>query len=95
MASAVPNAQYDFNLDGIDLDAAGRDVARHYLHIQLRDLDAQIERLIRVQTHESWYMLERAAISQPAAAEIIWTNRLELHYLQAAREALVEILLNL
>lgn len=69
-----------------------RAVTRRHLQTQLEELDMQIETLLRLRMHESWRTLERAALTQPAAAEIVWTGRLELLYLNAVREALLETL---
>lgn len=70
----------------------GRLATRRYLRGQLQQIDKQIEALIDDQTQMSWLSLERAAWTQPAAAEIVWTNRLELYYLHAIREAVLETL---
>jgi len=72
-----------------------RNTTRHYLQSQLRQLDAQIAALMYAQNGESWRILERAMWFQPTAAKIVWAGRLELHYLQTMREALVETLMHL
>ncbi|MFQ5854738.1 MAG: hypothetical protein ACE5LU_03725 [Anaerolineae bacterium] len=96
MARALPNTNFQSSyLDDIALDSLGRDAARRYLRSQLRELDAQIETLTHAQIQESWQILERAAWSQKGAAKIVWAGRLELYYLHAVREALVETLTRL
>lgn len=96
MARTLSNVEYQIaNLRSTALTSIGRDATRRYLRLQLLELDVQIEALIYVQTQEAWRMLERAAWMQPAAAKVIWTGRLELHYLQAVREAVVETLARL
>ena len=95
MARAAPSNQFYLNHEGIDLDGVGRDVAKHYLRIQLRQLDTQIEQLNNMQLQDAWHMLERASWGQPAAAEVTWSGRLELFYLEAVRDALLETLASL
>jgi hypothetical protein len=95
MARAVPNVHFRFDFDDTNLDHLSREVTRHYLHLRLRDLDAKIAHLTYVQEQEAWHVLERAAWREPAAAEIMWTGRLELHHLLAMREALANTLMKL
>lgn len=96
MARALPNVDNQGRyLDNITLDRLGRDVARRYLRSQLRELDTQIDTLMNAQVQESWKILERAAWSQKGAARIVWAGRLELYYLYAVREALLETLTHL
>lgn len=86
--SQVPHLSWkDFTPQG-----AGRVATRRYLRTQLKELDEQIEAILETQSRESWRALERAAAAQPAAAKIVWTSRLELYYLDAVREALLETL---
>lgn len=93
MARDLPNRRFRIpNRHDSALHSVGRNATRRYLQTQLRELDAQIEALTYAQMQDSWRMLERAAWTQPAAAEIVWTGRLELHYLYAVREALLETL---
>jgi hypothetical protein len=96
MARALPNTESRItNLDGITLDGRRRDATHRYLRVQLRELDTRIEALMHVQQQASWRVLERAAWIHPAAAEVVWTGRLELHYLHAVREAMLETLIGL
>lgn len=94
MAHAI-SSHMQFNIPDLSrlrLNSMGRSATRRHLQAQLREVDAQIESLLHTQMEEAWHILERAAWSQPAAAEIVWTGRLQLHYLYAVREALIETL---
>lgn len=96
MARTVPKFESRISsLSSLAHRGAGRNTTRHYLRTQLRQLDARIAALMYAQNGESWRMLERAMWFQPTAAEIVWAGRLELHYLQTMREALVETLMHL
>lgn len=96
MARAVPKLEPQISgLNGMAVHGTRRNTTRHYLRSQLRQLDAQIAALVYAQNGESWRILERAMWFQPAAAKLVWTGRLELHYLETMRETLVESLMHL
>ncbi|MFQ5592985.1 MAG: hypothetical protein ACE5HA_02430 [Anaerolineae bacterium] len=96
MARGVPTVKCQIaNLSYTAVNGIGRSSTRRHLLRQLRELDSEIETLARAQNKEPWRILERAMWMQPRAAEIVWRGRLELHYLQSVREALIEALIRL
>lgn len=96
MARALPNAEHQIaDLRRGSLRGVGRDTTRHHLLRQLRELDAQIETITHAQNQDWWQALERAMWLQPSAAKVVWTGRLQLHYLHTVRQALVETLTRL
>jgi len=96
MARALPGIRFSIpNLADLDIDEFAREALRQYLQKQLQRIDARIERLMQAQTQEQWFALERAAWTEPMAAEIVWDGMLELEYLHAMREAVIEALTSL
>lgn len=96
MARALPGMRFSIpNLADLDVDEFAREALRQYLERQLQRIDARIERLMEAQAQEHWSALERAAWTEPMAAEIVWDGMLELEYLHAMREAVIEVLTNL
>lgn len=96
MARALPGIRFSIpNLADLDVDEFAREALRQYLQRQLQRIDARIERLMQAQAQEQWFALERAAWTEPMAAEIVWDSMLELEYLQAMREAVIETLSSL
>ena len=96
MARAAPKLESQISgLNGMAVPGTRRNTTRYYLRGQLRQLDVQIAALVYAQNGEYWRILERAMWFQPAAAKLVWAGRLELHYLETMREALVETLMHL
>jgi len=93
MARALPGVRFSIpNVANLDIDELAREALRMYLQKQLQRIDARIERLAQAQMQEQWAALERAAWAEPMAAEIVWDGMLELEYLHAMREAVIEAL---
>jgi hypothetical protein len=96
MARALPGVRFSIPyVADLDMDELARDALRLYLQKQLERIDARIERLAQAQMEEHWAALERAAWTEPMAAEIIWDGMLEMEYLHAMREAVIEALATL